>query len=421
MTWRLLQSRNFLLLWLAQLISGMGGVLYLVGVMATIFARTGSALQTSGVLVATSLPAFLLGPVAGAWVDRYSRRFIMALTNVIRAGLVGILLLLLQQEALPLWGIYLVMAGLSAAAAVYHPAATAIVPALVPPQQLVSANSLLIGTGQATLAAGFLVGSFLVLSMPLGVMVLINLVTFLIAAGLTLGLRPDTSRSTALSSPSQPSLRREIVEGMGYLRQHDVARPLIMMEFLEHVPHGIWSSAILLTFANQALHGGTTAWGIMTSAYFGGQIIGACLSAWGTQSVARRPGWIIIGSAAMFGGLTLVFALSPNLAFAASVALLFGLPAAIRDVAQASLLQHAVAEDMLGRVSALRSMATSLMYMIAGVGLAALADLIAIRAIYLIGGVLYLLTALYASSRETLRRSAIGTSLPMQDSLPSQG
>ena len=420
MTWRLLKTRNFLLLWLAQLISGMGGVLYLVGVMATIFARTGSALQTAGVLVATSLPAFLLGPVAGAWVDRYSRRSLMALMNVIRAGLVGALLILLQREALPLWGIYLVMAGLSAAAAVYHPAATAIVPALVQPQQLVSANSLLIGTAQATLAAGFLLGSFLVLSMPLGVMVLINLVTFLVAAGLILWLRPTSSRAAVLSSTPPTPLHRAVRDGIGYLRHHDIARPLIVMEFLEHIPHGIWSSAILLAFAAQALGGGTPAWGIMTAAYFGGQIVGALIAALGAHSVARRPGWIIMGSAAAFGGLTLVFALSPNLAFAASVALMFGLPAAIRDVAQTALLQNAVAEDMLGRVYALRNMTTSLMYMLSGVGLAWLADLIAIRTIYLMGGMLYLLTALYALSRPALRRSVIAPRLA-QDIQPPSG
>lgn len=421
MTWRLLKTRNFFLLWLSQLISGMGGVLYLVGVMVTIFARTGSALQTAGVLVATSLPAFLLGPVAGAWVDRYSRRSLMALMNVIRAVLVGALLVLLQREALPLWGIYLVMAGLAAAAAVYHPAAQAIVPALVQPHQLVAANSLLIGTAQATLAAGFLLGSLLVLSLPLGVMVLINLVTFLVSAALTLGLRPASSRATALSLTPPTPLPRAVRDGIGYLRHHDVARPLVVMEFLEHIPHGIWSSAILLAFAGQALGGGTPAWGIMTAAYFSGQLIGAFIAALGAQSVARRPGWMIIGSAAAFGSLTLVFALSPNLAFAASVALLFGLPAAIRDVAQNALLQSMVAEDMLGRVYALRTMATSLMYMLAGLSLAWLADLMAIRAIYLMGGVLYLLTALYASSRRALRRSVIAAPPLAQDMQPPSG
>ncbi len=259
------------------------------------------------------------------------------------------------------------------------------------------------------------------LSMPLGVMVLINLVTFLVAACLTLGLRPTPSRAAGLSSTPPTPLHRAVRDGVGYLHHHDVARPLIVMELFEHVPHGIWSSAILLAFAAQALGGGTPAWGIMTSSYFGGQIIGACIAALGAQSVARRPGWIIMGSAAVFGGLTLVFALSPNLAFATSVALLFGLPAAIRDVAQNALLQNTVAEAMLGRVYALRTMTTSLMYMLSGVGLAWLADLIAIRTMYLLGGVLYLLTALYASSRQALRCSVIAAPPVVQDMQPPSG
>ncbi|HEY7711054.1 MAG TPA: MFS transporter, partial [Candidatus Entotheonella sp.] len=193
----LLSNRNYCLLWLAQIISGMGDVLYNIGVMVTIFARTGSALQTAGVLVATSIPTVVFGPLAGALVDRYPRQYVLVLMDIIRAVLVGVLLLLLWGDAVNVWGLYLVVAGLATATTFYLPARQAIIPALVSPAELVQANSLLIGTSQATLAAGFLIGSLLVVSLPLRLLVVVDLLTFIAAAGLIMLMRHIAAHPSA--------------------------------------------------------------------------------------------------------------------------------------------------------------------------------------------------------------------------------
>jgi hypothetical protein len=279
----------------------------------------------------------------------------------------------------------------------------------------VQANSLLIGTGQATLAAGFLVGSLLVVSIPLRLLVVIDLVTFIAAACLIMLMRHMASRPSAQEPSARIPLRQSVRDGVGYLRHHDVARPLVVMEVLEHIPHGIWASPILLVFAERALQGGASAWSCIVAAYFGGQFIGALITAYAARGVARRPGWLIIGAAAVFAVLTLVFALSPALLFAATLALLFGPPAALRDVAQNTLLQTTVVEGMLGRVYALRSMLLGLTVMAAGLGFAWLADAIPIRAIYLIGGALYGITALYALSSRALRYSTIQAEARLMD------
>lgn len=70
----LLKNPNYLRLIVAQLISTTGDIVFEMGVMVTIFEQTGSALQTMGVTVAITLPPFLLGPVAGALVDKYPRK-----------------------------------------------------------------------------------------------------------------------------------------------------------------------------------------------------------------------------------------------------------------------------------------------------------------------------------------------------------
>ena len=66
-----LLNRDFRLLWLGFLVSSMGNVFFEVDIMVTVYQRTGSALKTIAVTVASMLPGFVVGPFAGAWVDRY--------------------------------------------------------------------------------------------------------------------------------------------------------------------------------------------------------------------------------------------------------------------------------------------------------------------------------------------------------------
>ena len=411
----LLRNRNFALLWLAQFASGIGDVLYNVGVMVTIFQTTGSALQTAGVLVATTLPPFLLSPFAGAVVDRYSRRHVMIVMNLLRALLVGLLLLFVRPQNFNLWGIYATVTGLAAATAFYLPARLSIIPSLVVRRQLVRANSLIMSTNQATLAAGYVIGGVLILRVGFHRLVLLDLTTFLVAAALILTIRVDPDalrkkRAFALMTPTVP-LWRAVSEGASYLRRHELARPLVVMEVLEHVPHGVWTAAIMLVFVQEALAGNAADWGYQNAAFFSGQLVGAIFATLVARRLAHRPGWMIIGNACLFGLLTIIYALSPTNLFAVVVAFVFGPPSAMRDIAQDSLLQASVAGEVMGRVYALRNMLTNFNIMLSGVAFAWLADLVPIRWIYVLAGVLYLGTAAYALSSLALRRSHIESQL----------
>lgn len=416
----LLRNRNFALLWLAQVVSGVGDVLYNVGIMVTIFERTGSALQTAGVLVANMLPQFLLGPVAGAIVDRAPRHRVLVLMDVVRALLVGVLLLVVRRGAFSVWAIYAVLAGLAAATTFYKPARQSLIPALVPRLQLVRANSLMVTTNQATLAAGYAVGGVLVVWLGFRALVAIDLGSFLVAAFFALLIRPPADGQPRLPAGAARSLPAAIRAGMAYLRKNELPRTLVVMELLEHVPHGVWSAALMLVFVQEALGGAAVDWGYQTAAYYGGELLGAGLALVLAARLARRPGWFIIANAALFGVLTIAYALSPTVLAAVVLAFTFGPTFALRDVAQDSLLQASVDNDVMGRVYALRGTLVSLVYMLSGLGLAYLADQVSVRWIYVGAGVLYVGTALYALFSSSLRASRI-TSPPPAASPPVAG
>jgi MFS family permease len=90
-------NRNFGLLWIGQAISDLGDMIYFVTLslwIATIIAKNQpwAPAAVSGVMIATALPALLLGPLAGVFVDRWNKRLTMARMDMLRAALVFALL-----------------------------------------------------------------------------------------------------------------------------------------------------------------------------------------------------------------------------------------------------------------------------------------------------------------------------------------
>src|ERR1700730_7265375 len=78
-------NRNFALLAIGQAISNMGDFVYSTTVLVWVFVLTHSAAAISGVLIAQYAPVFLLGPVAGVFVDRWNRRQTMIVSDLVRA------------------------------------------------------------------------------------------------------------------------------------------------------------------------------------------------------------------------------------------------------------------------------------------------------------------------------------------------
>jgi MFS family permease len=406
----LFQNRNFVRLWTAVLISGIGDVLYTVGIMVTIFESSGSALQTAGVMAASLLPIFLLSPVAGAVVDRHSRRRVMVTADLVRATLVSLLLVFTWSSQLNLWLVYLVVAGLGAMTAFYTPARMAILPAIVNRDQLAKANGVISGTVQGTQAFGYILGGFLVVWVSLRALVLLDLLTFLASAVLISAIRLGASERERRSQQAlDVPLWQSVKEGMRYLRQHELARTLVTMEWLEHVPHGVWTSALMLVFVEQALNAEPQVWGLQNGAFYTGVMLGAVLATAVSGIIMRWPGRIIIVNAFLMGLLTIVYAQTSSVTVTIIVSVMYGPTFALRDVAQNTLLQTSVDEDKLGRVYSLREMGWNVVFLLSGLTYAALVDLgVPVRAVYMLAAAGYLLTAVYALSSRALRRSRIG-------------
>lgn len=327
--------------------------------------------------------------------------------DIIRAVLVASLLFMVTETHFNLWGIYMVVAGLAAASAFYRPALMAFIPTIVAPSFLVRANSILMGTQQATTALGYIMGGLLALHLNFSLFVQIDLITFILAGLLTALIKVPILKRTIEDTKPKTLLLDSIKQGWQTMKNHPIARPLVIMETIEHIAHGIWTAALMLVFVEVALGGNADDWGYIVGAYCVGVMVGAFWASSYPHLLEKKPGWIIVGNAFLCGVLTFIYAFSPTAIFAAVICFLYGPFMAVRDVAQDTLLQTQMEEAILGRIYSLRNMLSNITFMCSGLFFAWMADYMNVRHIYLIGGVVYVLTAMYALSSRGLRESRI--------------
>ncbi len=411
----MLRNRYYLFLWFVNIATTLAIELFTVTILVSIYERTESTLLAAGTMVVRALPTLLLGPVAGVLVDRFSRKNIIISMDLLRLMLVGVAIWFLQGDGgVPVVGIYLILAGLSVAEIFHRPARMALIPSLVPHQQLIKANSFILASTQIVMALSYMIGGWLILALPLRQIALGVVVLFLLAAFAAMLIVEPTAGEKKDSGENE-SFAKSLVSGWRYLRQHPVARALTVMETIEHLPHGIWTGAVMLAFTTKALHGDAADWGYQATGYFTGMILGSLFALAIGDWLRRYTGRIIVMNAFAAGLFTFAYASSQTVWMAVVWAFVFGPPFAIRDVAQDSLLQDTVASGQFGRVYATREMLRSTMFMFAGLFFAWLSDFVPIRMIYVSGGVAYLLTGFYALSNKALRKSKMNPDAEMNN------
>lgn len=401
----MLKNRQFFLLWLISTVTSLAVELFNVSVLVAVFEQTGSIFQTAVAVVARALPPFVFGPVAGVFVDRFPRKNVMIGIDLLRVLLVGLAIwLLMRNDVLPITAIYLIMAGLAAGETFHKPARMALIPSLVEKDELVNANSFIMISTQVGIALAYMIGGWLAVRMlPQQIAWMVGALFGLAIAAAWMMVVPKRSESE--TEKKGESIRAAFMAGWTYLTKHPIARPLTIMESMEHLPHGIWTNALLLAFTLQTLGGTAAEWGYQTTAYFGGMMVGSIGALAIGDWLKRHPGWIIVGTAALAGVLTLAFAASPTVWVSIVIAFIFGPPFAVRDVAQDALLQATVDEGQLGRVYATREMLRMAIYMFAGLFFAWLADFVPVRWVFVLGGIMYIGTGIYALSNRALRES----------------
>jgi MFS family permease len=207
-------NRNFRLWWGGQIVSQLGDWFSAITIQALLYSYTQSATALLWFMVATMLPNFLLGPVAGVIVDRLPRKAVMIGADLLRAGVAFGLLAFRGPETT--WVAYACVAGISSLTAFFEPARISTLPKITSDEELVTANALSSVTWSILLTSGAVLGGLVGRYLGPAAAFALNGVSFLASAWLLRGLQvPPTERG-----PEKDRGFGELLAGYRYVGQH---------------------------------------------------------------------------------------------------------------------------------------------------------------------------------------------------------
>lgn len=175
-------NRSFRQVWLGQVVSQMGDWFDTIALYTIILNLTGSGRAVGLLLVARFLPSFFVGSLSGVISDRFSRRSIMIVSDLLRA--VVVLGFLFVRRADQLWIIYFLTVLQLSLSTFFEPAKTAIIPSIVSDRELIAANAISSVTWSAMLTLGAAIGGLVTRWFGTDVAFILDALTYLLSAAL---------------------------------------------------------------------------------------------------------------------------------------------------------------------------------------------------------------------------------------------
>jgi hypothetical protein len=216
---RPLRHRDFALMWAGLSASLIGDGVYLVAIAWQAYELSGTPAALSAVGVAWTLPTVILLLAGGVVSDRRERRRLMLTADIVRAIVVAAIAALSLSGALRLWELIALVAVYGAGDALFHPASIAIVPMLVPPEEVMHANALeQLVRPLALRFAGPAIGGLIVGALGAGAGFGFDAVSFAISAACLGAMRP-LPPPDAVTRTFRAGLA-EAREGLAYVRAH---------------------------------------------------------------------------------------------------------------------------------------------------------------------------------------------------------
>ena len=382
-----LRHRHFRNLWLGQIVANIGNYFYFLALLISVNELTGSTLAMSLMTISFALPQLVFGMAAGVYVDRWDRRRVMILSDVLRGALV--LLCLLVHDPQQVWIYYVVGFAHGVLGSFFNPARDAVIPNLVEPDELLAANSLTQATQSASMLLGPAVAGFLIDAYGIAPAFLINAGTFLASALAILTIPPQRAAHSAPAA-GLSAVWREMRDGLAVIAGSRTVSGLVVM--LSIVLLGFGAVNVLwVPFMDRAFGLGPKWLGIMDSVQGVGMLLGSVVV--GNLAGRFRKGRLMAFSIAALGITIAGIGAAPSVGFIMAILLIFGFFLPPAQAAGATLVQMSVPNDKLGRVNAALNTAVTTASLIS-MGVAGVAgDAIGIRTVFLICGAITLLAA----------------------------
>ena len=396
-TFSVFRKRDFRLLWSAQLVSTVGTALTDLAAGILVFRVTGSAFSVGLMFVATAVPTLVVGLIAGVFVDRYDRRKIMVIADLLRAAIVVSIPVLISIN---LGLLYLAVGLVSAISQFFNPANDAVLPEVASDEELAAANSWIMISSFGSTSVGFALSGLLATAFSIEWAFYLDALTFLFSAALIILVR--VGKIEAEGDTSVGVVVANLKEGVATLFGTPVLRSLLATGIPVYFSFGLWN-VLLLPFAIDALHATEFEYGLQEGFTSVGFVVGSLIMARFAERF-REGSWIVVATIAM-GVCGVLYGLSTSIVLAIILVSLSGFANAPSSIARRVLMQRATPRELRGRVFSAFAVVRDVTFLV-GIGLAGLADVIDVRILVITSSVVLILTGIWTGLVPGLGRPA---------------
>ena len=342
------RDRDFRMMWLGQLVSGVGRQVTVVVLPLELWNLTKNPLAIGLLAIVQLFPILVFALGGGAVADAVDRRKLLLVTQVCLAATSAMLAFLAFQPAPPLWGFYVVAFVAAGLGAVDQPTRSSAIPRLVPRERLQAAIAVNSLSAQTVSVVGPVFGGVLVVLAGAGWAFSFDVATFMAAIVGVLLIAPIPPHPEA----PRPSLR-SVAEGLHFARSRKIVLATFVID-LDAMIFGMPSS-LFPQLALTVFNVGTAGYGLLTAAPALGALVGSALTGWTAH--AHHPGRGVAVSVAGWGAAIAAFGL---LAASFPLALLCLAVAGGADVISAvlrnSIVQLETPDPLRGRLMSIHTL-----------------------------------------------------------------
>lgn len=393
------KNKSFIKLLLGQALANIGDTVYTIAVISSIFTLTKSPIATSLVPVIITASMFLSGLLTPLVTSRFSLNKILRVSQLLKTILLFVLAAYVQlnSQSIHVFVLYILIAFIAFLDGCAKPVSNALIPHYVPKDDLMKANSIFESVFQTIGIGSWAVGSSLLLIFSMSKLIWFDVVVFLIAT-IIMWLLPqvDTEERHVKSD------KEAFSQGWKKIVKTPLLKVVISMDILEQIAQTAWIGAIVLVLVKDALHVTENWWGYINAVYFGGSIIGGLICLRFAKKIdSNKAKFIFLGS--LFGAITtFAVSISPYAILVVCLSALIGVFEQLKNIPQSTVIQKKIQNDLLAPVYASMSTLYTGCYALATLGSGVVSEVMGVRYVFAISGVLLLVVTFIARKHKKL-------------------
>ncbi len=342
------RDRDFRMVWLGQMINGLGRQVTVVALPFELWQLTHNSLSIGLLALVQLVPIMVFSLGGGAVADAVDRRLLLIATQVLLAFSSLFLALLAAQPDPPIWALYVVAFVAAGLGAVDQPARASAIPRLVPRERLPAAIAVNWLSSQTVSVAGPVAAGLLIATLGVAAAFTFDVVTFMASLVALLLIAPIPPHPEA----ARPGLR-SIAEGLRFARSRRIVLATFAID-LDAMIFGMPSS-LFPQLALTVFNTGAAGYGLLNAAPALGAFLGAVFSGWVVR--IRRPGRGVVAAVAGWGVAIVAFGLLAASFPLALVCLAFaGAADVVSAVLRNSIVQLTTPDHLRGRLSSIHSL-----------------------------------------------------------------